>query len=251
MPANFVLAFLAALLCSTAVNAQGTVTLADDEEENGDVAPASISDSTTSSPQLATLSILPKITESIGPLAAHNLTNPEQVFCYQIAQPPENYQGYTLNGMAIVGFCGVISPKVQQLISDKLLNNSESIVFDKVENCAIRPQIMLRYIRGVDATDVLLSSPCHALATFYGGNIKIFNAKPAAYAIDSIIKPLINKKVEFVSPALFNQSLPVGVAKTDEQKQLLQKQNEPIRKWEQKQQEQAVKTSGWNKLKSN
>lgn len=250
MPAKFVLAFLVTLLCSTAVYAQENVILAT-EEENNDELPSPIIDAETPSSQSSTLSLLPKIAESIGPLAAHNLTNPEQVFCYQIAQPPENYQGYTLNGMAIVGFCGIISSKVQQLISDKLLNNSESIVFDKVENCSIRPQVMLRYIRGVDTTDVLLSSPCHALATFYGGNIKIFNAKPAAFTIDSIIKPLINKKVEFISPALFNQSLPVGVAKTEEQKQLLQKQNEPIRKWEQKQQEQTAKTSGWNKLKSN
>lgn len=246
---TFLVSALACVYATTAL-AQGVVTLAEDSTET-DNSPQTSQPQYVSSNNDTSLSLLPKLAEAIGPLAAYNLTSPEQVFCYQIATPPENYRGYTINGMAIVSFCGVINNKVQQIISQKLFNNQQSILFDQTENCIIRPQIMLRYIRGIDSTDVLLSSPCHAIATFYGGKIHTFNAKPAAADIDNIIKPLLNNKVEFVSPALFNQSLPIGVAKTEEQKQLLQKKNEPIRQWEQKRQEQAAKTAGWNKLKSN
>ena len=127
----------------------------------------------------------------------------------------------------------------------------KNILFDVTENCVIRPQIMLRFIRGIDSTDVLLSSPCHALAVFYGGKISAFNAKPAAQIIDAVIEPLLKNKVPFASPALFNQLMPVGVAQTEEQKALIEKKNEPVRNWQQEQQKIKASTAGWNKLKAN
>lgn len=240
-------AFILAIFCSAQTYAQGVVTVAKDIDENI----TANNNTTATSSDSPNLTLLPQLSSSIGAAATNNLLHPEQVFCYQVATPPQNYQGYTLNGMAIVSFCGIINDKVQQIFSQKILNNPQSLSFDSSENCIIRPQIMLRYVRGVDATDVLLSSPCHALAIFYGGSVKVFNAKPSAGEIDSIIKPLLNNKVEFISPALFNQSLPIGVAKTDEQKQILQKKNKPIRQWQQTIQEQSAKSAGWNKLKSN
>ncbi len=194
--------------------------------------------------------ILEEISSAIGISALNNITNSEQVFCYQIANKPENYTGYTLDGMAIVGFCGVINPQLQTLIKSELMMNPNNILFDVTENCVIRPQIMLRFVRGVDSTDVLLSSPCHALAFFYGGKISAFNAKPAAQIIDAVIDPLIKNKVEFASPALFNQLLPIGVAQTDEQKALIKKKNEPVKNWQKQQQETAARKSGWNKLRA-
>ena len=195
--------------------------------------------------------ILEGISSAIGSSALQNITTSEQVFCYQIANKPENYTGYTLDGLAIVGFCGVINKELQTLIKSELLMNPNNIVFDVTENCLIRPQIMLRFVRGVDSTDILLSSPCHALAIFYGGKLSAFNAKPAAQIIDAIIDPLIKNKVDFASPALFNQLMPVGVAQTEEQKALIQKKNEPVKKWQQEQQTSAARKSGWNKLKAN
>lgn len=195
--------------------------------------------------------VLDEIISSIGDSAIKNITESEQVFCYQIANKPENYTGYTLDGMAIVGFCGVINQDLQDLMKYELLMNPDNLLFDETENCVIRPQVMLRFFRGVDATDVLLSSPCHAVAIFYGGKIAAFNAKPANQIIDAIIEPLIKNKVEFASPALFNQLLPVGVAQTDAQKQLQQEKNEPVNAWKKKQEQEAAKKAGWNKLKSN
>ena len=99
---------------------------------------------------------------------------------------------------------------------------------------------MLRFVRGVDNTDVLLSSPCYSYSVFYGGKVRPFNAKPAAEIIDALINPLLKKKVKFVSPALLNQ--------------LVSKKNKPIRGWETEEASEAqapAKTraaSGWNKL---
>ena len=81
------------------------------------------------------------------------------------------------------------------------------------------------------------------------------NAKPAAEIIDALINPLLKKKVKFVSPALLNQLLPVGVAQTAEQKELVNKKNKPIRNWVQDEKTpenlaggSGGATSGWNKL---
>lgn len=130
----------------------------------------------------------------------------------------------------------------------------QNVILDKNENCIIKPKIMLRFVRGVDNTDVLLSSPCYSYSVFYGGKVRPFNAKPAAEIIDALINPLLKKKVKFVSPALLNQLLPVGVAQTEEQKELVSKKNKPIRGWETEEASEAqapAKTraaSGWNKL---
>ena len=226
--------------------AQENITLTDEANESSETSPNT--PSWQPNPEYDT--ILEEISSAIGSSALNNITGSEQVFCYQIANKPENYTGYTIDGMAIVGFCGVINQDLQTLIKSELMMNPNNILFDVTENCVIRPQIMLRFVRGIDATDVLLSSPCHALAIFYGGKISAFNAKPAAQIIDAVIEPLIKNKVDFASPALFNQLLPIGVAQTEEQKALLQRKNEPIKQWQKQQQTNAARKSGWNKLKS-
>ncbi len=200
-------------------------------------------------PNPAYNTVLEGISSAIGDSATANITDAEQVFCYQIANKPDNYTGYTLDGMAIVGFCGVINNELKTMVVSEMFMNPNNVLLDQTENCVIRPKIMLRFVRGVDSTDVLFSSPCHAFAIFYGGKVTAFNAKPAAQIIDALTEPLIKGKVDFASPALLNQLLPIGVAQTEEQKQLLQQKNEPVRNWLKEQQpEQNTKKSGWNNI---
>ena len=193
---------------------------------------------------------LEEISSAIGPSATTNITDSEQIFCYQVTNKPENYTGYTLNGMAIVGFCGVINNELQDMIKSELFMNPDNILFDVTEDCVIQPQIMLRFVRGVDFTDVLLSSPCYAFAIFYGGKVNAFNAKPAAPVIKALVDPFIKGKVDFASPALLNQLLPIGIAQTPEQKELLNKKNGPIRNWakDDESSTKPTKKSGWNNL---
>lgn len=228
---------------SMSAYSQGIVTLSENIDASEEK--KSITEAVPSTPH-----ILSEITSATNAFAIKNITDAEQVFCYQIATPPENYTGYTIDGMAIVSFCGIIDEKLRSVIKNELLSKSENLIFNKTEDCIIRPQIMLRFIRGIDATDILLSSPCHAIALFYGGKISAFNAKPASAIIDNIVRALIKNKVDFVSPALFNQLLPIGTVKNEEQKLLLEKKNAPFMQWKQNQQEKAAKSAGWNKLKS-
>lgn len=192
------------------------------------------------------------ISDSIGAAATINIEQAEQVFCYEVEPRAVDYDGYTINGLALTGFCGVLNDELKTLVQEELFMTPQNVILDKSEDCIIKPKIMLRFVRGVDNTDVLLSSPCYSYSVFYGGKIRPFNAKPAAEIIDALINPLLKKKVKFVSPALLNQLLPVGVAQTSEQKELVNKKNKPIRGWETEKSDDnanaSAATSGWNRL---
>lgn len=70
--------------------------------------------------------------------------------------------------MALTGFCGVLNPELKKLVLQELFMSPQNVILDKNENCIIKPKIMLRFVRGVDNTDVLLSSPCYSYSVFYG-----------------------------------------------------------------------------------
>ncbi len=196
--------------------------------------------------------ILDQISNKTGQPALMNIVDAEQVFCYEVAARSKTYSGYNLDGMALKGFCGVLSKEQQKDVVDSFFKTAANVEFNKTEECIIQPKIMLRFVRGVDNTDVLLSSPCHSFSVFYAGMVNTFNLKPSADKLDSIINPMLKKSQDFVSPALLSQLLPVGVAQTEEQKALINKRKEPIRGWEkEKPQEGEKKASGWNKVNLN
>lgn len=205
-----------------------------------------------------TLQPIRQFVDTAGSVAMKNIFEAEQVFCYEVFPQDPEHQGYTLNNFPIRGFCGVLNQDVRNMISQHFFATDEGVDFDTAEQCMIQPKIMLRFVRGVDYTDVLFSSPCHALVIFYGGGLSAYNYKPAAELIDTIVKNLQSKHEEFISPALLNQVLPIGVVQNEQQRKMINKNSEPIRKWEAKaeaqikKQEEELKrqNTGWNKLKT-
>lgn len=197
------------------------------------------------------LQILQGISDSIGQAALANITGAEQVFCYQITSRPNNYSGYTINGMVVTGFCGVVAPQLQETIKEQFFSTADNIDFVNSEKCIIKPKIMIRWVRGVDFTDMLISAPCYSYSIFYGGKVRTFNFRPGAELVDAMVDAFKDLTVPFVSPALLNQLLPVGVPQTKEQQEIVKEQSGPIRKWEQPkvQPVQEKKNKGWNSLK--
>lgn len=199
------------------------------------------------------VSVLPEIKNEIGNSATSNIENAERLFCYKVAPKPQNYNGYTINNMAITGFCGVIDENLQQMITEQFLASENNIDFINTDNCTIQPKIMLRYVRGIDNTDVLLSSPCHSISIFYAGTLKTFNMKPATELVDTVVNAFKSSQTKFVSPALLNQLLPIGVAQTAEHKALLNQNTQPKRNWTSDTPTQAKQQPGgaWNSLNFN
>jgi len=201
---------------------------------------------------------LPQFEKLSGKMAMNNIVNAEQVFCYEIFPNAKDFKGYTLDGFPVRGFCGVLDKKTRDIITPFFFANPAAVNFDRAENCAMQPKIIMRFVRGVDFTDVLFSSPCASLAVFYGGKVNVYNYTPIAREMDEIIKQMEKLHETFVSPALLNQLLPMGVIQNEQQRGLVNKASEPVRNWEKqatdqmKKQEAEVQrqNTGWNKLKN-
>ena len=173
-------------------------------------------------------SSLPRATSEA---ALYNITHPEQVFCYHVTRKPKDFTGYTLNNFAITDYCGELDMGATSTTYEALFTQSPNII-TATAACAIEPKVMLRFVRGVDYTDVLLSSPCPSFTVFYAGRYTAFNIKQAV--IDDIISQFDKVTETFNSPALLKKTVANGVADTDkeaEEYEKKQKENMPIMNW--------------------
>ncbi|MBO7556069.1 MAG: hypothetical protein J6T72_01570, partial [Alphaproteobacteria bacterium] len=168
---------------------------------------------------------LNQFVEKSGRMAMKNIFEAEQVFCYEVFPTARGSNGYTLDGFPIRGFCGVLNKQVKDVITPFFFSNPEAVDFDKKEECAISPKLIMRFVRGIDFTDVMFSSPCNALIVFYAGRFNVYNYTPIAQKMDEIIKQMENLHEPFVSPALLNQLLPQGIVQNEQQRSLVNKAN--------------------------
>ena len=177
--------------------------------------------------------IIPYIKKDLSEAAIYNIMNPEQVFCYYVASRPQNYSGYTLDNRAITGFCGELNISQISTAYEALFTKSPNILTTTAD-CKIVPEVMLRFVRGVDYTDIMLSSACPSFTVFYAGKAKPFNIKKKI--IEDIIKQLTKTNEPFHSPALLKQTVPTAIANTTKEEDILakkQKENMPLQGWKQ------------------
>ena len=199
-------------------------------------------------------SIIPVIKSAIPEAAAYNIRNAEQVFCYHVTKRPKEYTGYTLSSFAITGYCGELDNSSTVTSYEALFTQGPNIINTQAD-CRIEPKIMLRFVRGVDYTDVLLSSPCPSFTVFYGGRYKSFNIKQGV--INDLISQFDQNNQPFHSPSLLKQTAANGTANTDAEADELekkQKELEPQMKWKQAEDSEKEKPepkpqSGWGNLK--
>lgn len=198
--------------------------------------------------------VSPYIAKNLSPAALNNILNAERVFCYNVSKAPSGYTGYTIDQLAITGYCGPIGDERSIFIEGFF--QTPSNILETTADCQIEPKIMFRFIRGIDSTDVLFSDTCPSVTVFYGGMMKAFNAAPTKKPLEQIVSAFENSKTDFISPTLLNQLMPVGVVTNEEQQQLVnqQKAAQPIRNWAQPKQPaqeeetQVNKPQGWNRL---
>lgn len=200
-------------------------------------------------------SIIPAITSAIPEAAAYNIKNAEQVFCYQVAKRPAEYTGYTLSSFAVTGYCGELDTSNIVTAYEALFTQGPNLISAQA-NCRIEPRIMLRFARGVDYTDVLLSLPCPSFTVFYGGRYKAFNIKQGV--ITDLIEQFEKTNTPFNSPTLLKQTVANGTPSTDDEIAKLekkQKENAPVMNWKQKEEkpqpatDPTPKKSGWGNIK--
>ena len=217
------------LLCSSlvllpAVSFAEDIELPDalsDVEVLSDILPVSETDTPAPQKRISRQQeMIPYITSAIDENAALNIKNAEQVFCYHVAKRPKGYTGYTLNNFALTGYCGELDRSAVTTIYEALFTKSPNII-TAASPCRIAPKIMLRFGKGVDSTDILLSSPCPSFTSFYAGKYKSFNIKQGV--IDDIINTLSQTIEPFNSPSLLTQTVANGTPSTPKDSELLEK----------------------------
>ena len=174
------------------------------------------------------ISSLPKATSAA---ATNNIANAAQVFCYHVAKKPADFAGYTLDNFAVTGYCGELDIGATATTYEALFTQSPNIITAPAA-CAIEPRVMLRFVRGVDYTDVLLSSPCPSFTVFYAGRYTAFNIKQGV--IDDIISQFDNENQPYNTPALLNKTVANGTADTDREAEIYEKkqrENAPVMNW--------------------
>lgn len=250
----------AALICGT----MQQVYAADDDFEDGlgagDLFADEENDTVQNSKQeqQSTKTLSAFISSRIPASSAKNIENAEKVFCYTVDYAAADYTGYTIDDLAITGSCGELSNEGRNLIKDMVLNNN--LVFSTAKDaCNINPRILLRYINGIDSTDVLFSAPCHSISFFHGRDISTLNAAPGKNIVEQIVTTYSSLKDKFLSPALLGQMVPNGQVLTQDQKEMVRKINtsESPKKWNSGTASAPAASSsdtqptrkGWNKLK--
>ncbi|MBP5698981.1 MAG: hypothetical protein J6W96_05595 [Alphaproteobacteria bacterium] len=208
---------------------------------------------------LRQLDIIPYILSEIKEDAAANLSSPEQVFCYHVTRRPADYTGYTLDRFAVTGYCGELDTSEIITTYEALFTKNTNVLTQK-SDCRVEPKLMLRFVRGVDYTDVLLSNPCSSITVFYGGRYNSFNIKQGI--MTEIIEELQDKNERFYSPALLKQTVANGKPSTTEEEELIEKkqrEHQPIMNWQtdtdssqvsSEAEEEKPATGGWGNLKN-
>lgn len=134
------------------------------------------------------------IRERIRADAAYIVGEPEETLCYGIARKSPKKRSATIDGYAHTGNCGSLNETGMAEIQSKLFNaESYEMNVMKIASCVINPKLALRFRKGFDFVDVILSGGnCPAVLFLYGGETKEFSAKPIKEWLDTFIEAVSN-----------------------------------------------------------
>ena len=134
------------------------------------------------------------IRERIRADASYIIGEPEETLCYGIARKSPKKRSATIDGYAHTGNCGSLNETGMKEIQAKLFSaESYDMNIMKIASCVINPKLALRFRKGFDFVDVILSGGnCPAVLFLYGGETKEFSAKPIKEWLDTFIEAVSN-----------------------------------------------------------
>lgn len=142
-----------------------------------------------------------EIRERIRADAAYIVGEPEEALCYGIARKSPKKRSATIDGYAHTGNCGSLNETGMKEVQNKLFSAaSYDMNVTKIVSCVMTPRLALRFRKGFDFVDVILSGGnCPAVLFLYGGDTKEFSAKPIKEWLDTFIDA-VSKDLEPVNP---------------------------------------------------
>ena len=127
--------------------------------------------------------------------ATHVLAAPDEVYCYGISRKNPKNKTDTISGYALNGECGTLNEDGLKAVKEKIFDlTSFEMSTAKISSvCVIKPRVLLRFRRGYDFVDAVLSGEkCPGIAYFYAGETKEFYAKPISEWMDTFITAVSN-----------------------------------------------------------
>lgn len=142
-----------------------------------------------------------EIRERIRADAAYIVGEPEETLCYGIARKSPKKRSATIDGYAHTGNCGSLNETGMTEVQSKLFSAaSYDMNVTKIASCVTTPRLALRFRKGFDFVDVILSGGnCPAVLFLYGGDTKEFSAKPIKDWLDTFIEA-VSKDLEPINP---------------------------------------------------
>ncbi len=142
-----------------------------------------------------------EIRERIRADAAYIIGEPDEALCYGIARKSPKKRSETIDGYAHTGNCGSLNETGMTEVQNKLFKaESYDLNVTKIVSCVTTPKLALRFRKGFDFVDIILSGGnCPAVLFLYGGDTKEFSAKPIKDWLDTFIDA-ISKDLEPINP---------------------------------------------------
>lgn len=135
-----------------------------------------------------------EIQERIRADAAFIVGEPDEVICFGVARKSPKKRVPTINGFAHLGNCGSLNDTGMKEVQKQLLAaESYDMTVTKVASCMITPRLILRFRKGYDFVDMMLSGGnCPAVSFIYGGDTREFYAKPVGEWLNNFISAVSN-----------------------------------------------------------
>ena len=169
-----------------------------------------------------------EIRERIRSDAAYIIGEPEEALCYGIARKSPKKRSATIDGYAHTGNCGSLNETGMTEVQSKLFNAaSYDMNVTKIASCVTTPRLALRFRKGFDFVDIILSGGnCPAVFFLYGGDTKEFSAKPIKDWLDTFIEA-VSKDLEPLNPEEMEKTAANMFKKRDPAEEAKEKQEKP------------------------
>ncbi len=158
--------------------------------------------------------IAQEIRERVTPDASYILAEPDETLCYGVARKSPMRRTLTINGYAHTGNCGSLNDMGLSEVQKRLFDiKSYETPLKKASSCIVSPQLTLRFRKGFDFVDVVISGAnCPAVSFLYAGETKEFSAKPMGEwlnefitAVSNDLEPIDEGKIEQQASVLFKK----------------------------------------------
>ncbi|HBO59404.1 MAG TPA: hypothetical protein DD624_05800 [Alphaproteobacteria bacterium] len=135
-----------------------------------------------------------EIQERIRPDASYIVGEPDEVLCFGIARKSPKKRSATINGYAHLGNCGSLNDTGLKEVQKQLLSaQSYQMSVTKISSCIVTPRLALRFRKGYDFVDLILSGGnCPGVTFIYGGDAREFYAKPIQDWLNNFISAVSN-----------------------------------------------------------